>query len=141
MAQFPNVITVLGGVWYRNHKVKVYPSRVAIHDGKSFSDGAFYIGECSEDDGAATYAFSIEALVNKYRLKKYMVKMDIEGAEYEIFKYGNLKWIEQCSILAIETHGWLLPDKGIDEIVVNYMTENGCSMEVLGENKIFKKCI
>ncbi len=137
--QFENVTCLQAGVWYRDHAVKVYPSRVKLHGENSYSDGAFYIGECEEKDPAASQVYSITSLADQYGLKHYLVKMDIEGAEYEIFEQGNLDWINQIPMLVMETHGWLLPDKGIDELVIETMSKAGFHMTTQGENKIFRK--
>lgn len=137
--QFGNVICLRAGVWYRDHVVKVYPSRVKLHGENSYSDGAFYIGECEENDPVASQAFSIASLAEQYGLNYYLIKMDIEGAEYEIFQQGDQDWISQISMLVMETHEWLLPDKGIDELVIGTMNKAGFHMTTLGENKIFRK--
>lgn len=139
--QFDNVQCVNSGVWYRNHTVKVFPSRVPIHGDKSYSDGAFYIGECKEDEDSASEGLSIEYLEQKYQMKNYMVKMDIEGAEYEIFHDGELKWLDSSPLVVMETHEWLLPDSHVDELVDNTMTNKGYSKTQLGENRIYRKLV
>jgi FkbM family methyltransferase len=41
----------------------------------------------------------------------WIVKIDIEGAEAEVFS-KNLEWIEETPLLIVELHDWLLPKKG-----------------------------
>lgn len=137
--QFNNVQCVNSGVWYRNHCVKVFPSRVPIHGDKSYSDGAFYIGECNEHEEGASEGVSIEWLEYNYQMKNYMVKMDIEGAEYEIFKDGELKWLDSSPIVVMETHEWLLPDTHVDLLVDDTMAAKGYYKAQQGENRIYRK--
>lgn len=139
MEQFDNVICIKAGVWYRDASVKVYPSRVKVYPSETYSEGAFYIGECEKTDVEASAGYSIETLVEQYQLKKYMVKMDIEGAEYEIFKLGDLKWLDNCHLFVIETHEWILPETHMDELIETTLKNRGFSKTELGENKIFSK--
>lgn len=137
--QFNNVKCINAGVWYRNHSVKVFPSRVPIHGDKSYSDGAFYIGECDKNDSDASVGYSIEHIAQEQFMNNYMVKMDIEGAEYEIFHDGDLKWINNTPLVVMETHEWLLPDLHVDELVDKTMKKYGYVKTQLGENRIFRK--
>ena len=41
----------------------------------------------------------------------FMVKVDIEGAEGELFS-ENTEWVQQTPLIMIELHDWLLPKKG-----------------------------
>lgn len=138
MSQFSNVICVKAGVWYRDTSVKVYPSRVKVYPSETYSEGAFYIGECEKTDPEASYGYSIESIVKLYNLKNYMVKMDVEGAEYEIFSQGNLDWLNNCRLVVMETHEWLLPETHMDQIIDDIMKKRNYTKTQLGENKIYR---
>lgn len=139
MAQFDNVYCLNAGVWYRDAKVKVYPSRVIVHPSETYSEGAFYVGECSSDEENGVDGYSIETLIKRYDLQNYMVKMDVEGAEYEIFTEGELKWLDNCQLLVMETHEWILPETKMDKVIDSTLTNLNYEKTQLGENKIYKK--
>ena len=42
----------------------------------------------------------------------YIVKIDIEGAEADVFS-GPIEWIDQTPIIILEPHDWLFPGKGV----------------------------
>lgn len=139
-AQLKNVKCIQAGVWYRDHTVKVFPSRVIVKRTGTSSEGAFYIGECEKDEMQyANMGYSLETIISKNKLKNLLVKMDVEGAENEIFCLGKKEWISNCQILIIETHEWLLPDTNIDVIIDEYMQTMQYEKCVSGENKIYIK--
>lgn len=138
MSQFSNVTCVKAGVWFRDASVKVYPSRVKVYPSETYSEGAFYVGECDETDPEASFGYSIESILKKYNLKNYMVKMDVEGAEYEIFSQGKIDWLSNCVLLVMETHEWILPETHMDELIDDIMQKRNYIKRQLGENKIYR---
>jgi len=42
----------------------------------------------------------------------FIVKIDIEGAEADLFS-DNIEWVARTPIIIVELHDWLLPKKGI----------------------------
>lgn len=136
--KYQNIICLQQGVWYRDAYCKVYPGRVIVPISKTRSEGSFYIGECAETDINGIPAQSIETIIAKYNATNCFIKMDIEGAEQEIFELGDLKWLDNCYLLVTETHGWLFKND-MDTMIINKMQEHGYSLSNLGENKIFRK--
>lgn len=134
--QFKNVVCLQNGVWYRDAYCKVYPGRVLMKRSGTCSEGSYYIGECRKEDEGALYALSIQSILVRYGLKNCFIKMDIEGAESEIFEQGDLGWIDACYMLVIETHEWLLNNR-TDLMVTEKMMAQGYCFKELGENKIF----
>jgi len=41
----------------------------------------------------------------------FLVKVDIEGAEKELFS-GNTEWVARTPLIIVELHDWMLPKKG-----------------------------
>lgn len=134
--RFKNVICIQQGVWYRDAYCKVYPGRVIVSPSNTYSEGSFYIGECDKTDKGAVRAQSIESLMREYSIEKCFVKMDIEGAEQEIFEQEDLQWIDKCYMLAMETHEWIFKND-LDLVIIKKMREYGYKYRELGENKIF----
>ena len=138
--QFKNIKCVQAGVWYRDHMVKVYPSRVIVKRTGTSSEGAFYIGECDTNDGMnINMGYSLETIIKKNKLSDILVKMDVEGAENEIFCLGKKEWLKECQILIIETHEWLLPETKMDVVIDKCMKDLQYEKSVSGENKIYIK--
>ena len=70
------------------------------------------------------------------------IKMDIEGAEGNIFGTGrkdNLPWVESAKVVAMELHGDISP--GSDVAVLNYFKgeKSFTKVEWNGEYKVFVK--
>ena len=42
----------------------------------------------------------------------YIVKIDIEGAEADVFS-GSIEWIDRTPIIILEPHDWLFPGQGV----------------------------
>lgn len=137
-SQFGNVECLQKGVWYRDAFCKVYPGRVMMEKSGTCSEGSFYIGECEKEDEGAMWALSIQSIMKNSNMTKCIVKMDIEGAESEIFEIGDLSWLEHCYMLVIETHEWLL-NNNIDSVIASKMEALGFQSSCLGENKIYMR--
>jgi len=58
---------------------------------------------------------TVGQVLKKYDLKIYkpfLIKIDIEGHEKELFK-KNTKWVKLFDVIIIELHDWMLPYKNI----------------------------
>lgn len=65
---------------------------------------AFRVSESSA--GVSVPGYSVQNVLTRVGLGSFdMVKMDIEGAEAEVFANGPLQWLDRCSCLIIEVHG------------------------------------
>lgn len=63
----------------------------------------------------------------------FIVKIDIEGAEDEVFS-GDAEWIREVPLIVIEPHDWLFPGRGT---MVNFFRKISAwnfDIEVRGEN-------
>lgn len=136
MQNLKNVICLNCAVWFRNVYVKVNESTYLVYPSNTPTEGGFYVSECEQDDEEGTYAITINDIVRKYKLKDYLVKMDIEGAEYAIFENGDCEWLNMCKTFVIETHDRFSKDN--DENKIFAVLENTHKFERdLGENKVF----
>jgi FkbM family methyltransferase len=94
-AKYPNITALKGAIWARHETL-------GLVNPEGFSAGhAFSPSQSS--DGVTGY--TIDELIKMYSLGSIdILKMDIEGAEKEIFESEDLSWMDKVSILVIELH-------------------------------------
>ena len=135
-----NIVRYHNGIWYREAYVKVQPSRVVIETSHTGSEGAYYIKECGEEEEGAIQGISIENLVRENSMEKYVIKMDIEGTEKDIYEDIGFGWIDNCKMLFMETHERFFPGSQLDRKIREKMVSCNYKEEIKGENKIYRKC-
>ena len=124
--QFPNVVAVRAGVWYKQTKL-------TIED-----PGKGSWGFIVKEGDSGLQGVSIDELCKKYKVNPSIVKMDIEGSEMVIFEHINETiWIDKVQILMIETHDWLAP--GCDRLIRDTMRDRGFSEERNGGIYVFRR--
>lgn len=122
LAAYPNVTLVSGGVWDTptnlsivNPDAEPWAFRVKEGDGPILG---FTIGQLSE---------------GKHIL---VVKVDIEGAEKELFR-SNTCWMDQTDLIAIELHDWLFPNCGTSQSFMKAIAGRPHQVAMRGENLFF----
>jgi FkbM family methyltransferase len=71
-----------------------------------------YRTEINEENSGGIVALSIAELLEQHRdCEPFICKIDIEGAEQELFS-ANTQWLERFPIVIIELHDWLYPRSG-----------------------------
>ncbi len=69
----------------------------------------------------------------------FIVKIDIEGAELDLFK-KNINWLNDFNIILIELHDWMLPNKSISSSFIKSLSltlkKNKRDLIIQGENLI-----
>lgn len=83
---------------------------------------------------------TINQILKKNHLcKPFIIKIDIEGFEKDLFKQ-NIDWMDKFKIIIIEIHDWMLPNKNISKnfiIALNkVMKKNNRDLVIKGENLI-----
>ena len=76
----------------------------------------------SAADSGNVEIISISSLIKitqDSKLKPFIVKIDIEGYEGELFS-KNVEWIDEFPLLMIELHDWMLPKQGTSK---NFLSE------------------
>lgn len=87
----------------------------AIHAGIASSDGALSIRDSNaETDAYRTVvgggdipALSMATLLREHGGEPFICKIDIEGAEHDLFS-KNVDWIDLFPLIMIELHDWML---------------------------------
>lgn len=95
---YPNVTLVAGAIWSRD-------TALAIENPLD-PPWAFRVGEGAASAACAVPGFTIASLLKEHGLERAdLVKLDIEGAEKELFERGPLDWLERTRAIVIELHG------------------------------------
>jgi FkbM family methyltransferase len=68
----------------------------------------------------------------------FIVKIDIEGFESDLFS-ANTDWLDQVSLVMVETHDWLLPGQFSSRSLQRAMAERPFEMLLSGENIFYVK--
>lgn len=89
-------------------------------------------------DSKSTKAITINDIVEKYAIPTIdIIKIDVEGAEKEIFRKGTFDWLSITKVLIIELHDRMIP--GSSKVFFQAITEYDFSLELRGENLIFTR--
>ena len=109
-------------------------------DDNHVSLGAWgYRTEASKDNSA----LSVKALTIPTIMKQYdmdfvdILKVDIEGAEYELFEKNYEDWIDKVGLVIIETHDRFKPNS--EAMVRKALKGRFDELPMKGENLFFKK--
>ncbi len=123
-----SVICKLGGVWPRRSYLKTIQSPMGKY--------GITVEECDEANSDCI-GYSILELMEQYRLPYLdLVKMDVEGSEYDIFNDDACEmWIRKTSLLIVETHD--RKKEGSERVVVERMQKLGFSSFRHGEDIVF----
>lgn len=66
----------------------------------------------------------------------FFVKVDIEGAEAQLFR-SNTEWVARTPIIAVEIHDWMLPAEGSSSSALRGLADGSREVVVRGENLFF----
>ncbi len=127
---YKNIICLNKGLWSKTAKLQV----IFGEDG----EWGFRVNEIVNGEGEGVEGISINDIVKKYHLRIIdLLKMDIEGSEYEVLKNGNRDWLDICEGIVIETHDDIVPgvDKFVNDLLSKYKYKKAC----LEENQLFTK--
>lgn len=126
--EYSNVTCMKKGLWSKECFLKVIA--------RGTGAWGFMVKEAERESPETISAISIENILNKYNIDKIdLLKMDVEGSEYEIFTANNLSWLDRCDAVVIETHDDIVKDadKTVNDVLANY----GFKKHVHGENQFF----
>ena len=76
---------------------------------------------------------SILADAERDGLAPFLVKIDIEGFEHELFS-RNVEWVERFPVLVIELHDWLMPGQGTARNFLRALAELDRDFVYINEN-------
>lgn len=122
---YANITLVKGAVWHKSEQINVVDN--------GFGEAGFMI---ESGEGANTVkAYTIMEIMDLMNVSTIdILKIDIEGAEKEIFETGADAWIPNTKVLIVETHDRY--KKGTSKAIFNTIGRYDFSLELSGENLI-----
>lgn len=98
---YSQVECIRAGVWNRNAILKV-------EDEHSFGHWGFVCKEVSYESENTVRAIAIDEIMAKYGQTEIgLLKIDIEGAELELFAANYEAWLPKTKVIMIELHDWV----------------------------------
>lgn len=124
-----NVHVLHGGIWNSDEGLHISGNV----DGNECGYAAERVSETACVD---TQGFKISTIMKKYGIAKFdFIKLDVEGAEIEIFDSTSDEWLSDTGVLCIELHDRYRP--GCTEAVYGRMNKYGFKSVIYDENVIF----
>ena len=118
-----NISILNSAAWYKDGSVEILNSNV-LSNGYKFKNSFSSVNK--------TRALTIPSIMKMFNLKNIdLLKIDIEGAEEEIFAIGNLEWLNSVKCIIIEIHSTSFYPK-----ILNIMTNLFESFNI-GEKVLF----
>jgi FkbM family methyltransferase len=125
------------------HNVRGFPKIVPMNVAVASRDARVVVIESNKgawahqtrisDDGHIP-ALSMPSILRMFSDQQpFLVKIDIEGAEEELFS-GDIRWIENFSVVVIETHDWMLPGRAISKNFIKAISGLNRDLLIHGEN-------
>lgn len=124
---YKNIFSFNNALWYNNTKLKI--NNVGVNK------CSITVNEEFSNEGVQT--ITINDIIDKYYLDKIdLLKIDIEGAEKELFENNPHSWLSKTKVLIIELHD--RKKVGCSKAVFEAMLKYNFSTEVKSEYIIFK---
>jgi len=127
-----SVETINGAMWHESGKVKIADD---VSVGESTESFSFKAGG-GDNDGINAYSVA-DILTRKGWDKIDIFKIDIEGAEEELFSYNTKDWINRVNCFIIETHDRYKP--AVTQKIFKALSGESYNTFVSGENLVFIK--
>ena len=99
-ASYKNIKRIKAGLWHKNAHLKVVD--------KQEGEWAFAVEEVAENVEYDISAVTVDSILRDTGFDRIdILKLDIEGAEKEVFGNNTELWIDKVDIVVIELHDWL----------------------------------
>ena len=94
---YDNIHTIQSGIWNKSAYLKVKDV--------GLGNWGFVVEECDTEDAETFKALSISDIMAQYQVDEIdILKLDIEGAEKEVFTHDYDRWLPKTKILIVELH-------------------------------------
>lgn len=132
LAPYKKVSVLQAAVWYK-------PGQLSVYD-KGHGEAAFMVEEPGYEQAqkplSQVPAYTIPQLAEKLGTSSIdLIKMDVEGAEKELFENNADEWLPHTKMLVVETHDRYKP--GTSKALFTALLRHRFLLEVRGENLIF----
>lgn len=129
-AGYPNIELIQAGIWGADGLLRVKDI--------GLGNWGFVVEEATSDDPQSITAVTIEELFRRSGKQQIdILKLDIEGAEKEVFSTGVGPWLDQVNVLIIELHDHLTP--GCSAVFYAATEKYNFQQRQRGENVILVK--
>lgn len=126
LAHRPNVTLIHAGI-------ASAPGQGYLVDPQLGNDG-YRLSSDSYGSLAAVNLLDVASLVKDHQLPQiFMVKIDIEGSEAELFS-ANTSWVDNTSLIIIEPHDWLMPGEETFRNFLSTISTKRRDFLIRGEN-------
>ena len=125
----PNVTFLQAAIWSSN-------TEIAVRGGRGTQGWAFRTSELNQSpaDSPVVPGVTIASLLDRVNTSgPVIVKIDVEGAEDEIFR-NQTEWLERIDLLIVELHDWMLPWRGTSRNLFRAMADLPFDYCMRGEN-------
>jgi FkbM family methyltransferase len=100
--RYPGVTAVRAGLWCRGGHVRI--------ENPEAEPWAFRVGEADAGDASAVVALTVGDAIGSLGGDRIdVLKLDIEGAELDIFSAADLGWLDRVGTIVVELHDRLRP--------------------------------
>jgi FkbM family methyltransferase len=124
---YPNVHLIRGGIWSSDCSLALQNP-----DAESW---AFRVSEVNPTTPGALRGMSLSTLMEEYGFDAIdLLKLDIEGAEEEVFSHADRSWLQKVNNIVIEVHG-----ESAHRAVREALEEYPFEPSIKGEKLIFTK--
>jgi FkbM family methyltransferase len=124
-ANYSNITLAQGAVWNKSEDINLVD--------KGFGEAAYMVEKGSGNNVVRGY--TIDEIMNLMNITTIdILKIDIEGAEKEIFETNFENWITNTKMIIVETHDRY--KKGASKAIFNTIVKYDFSLEVSGENLV-----
>ena len=125
--EFKNIIKLNKALWSES-------TQLAFNNGDDYYKDSVSVGKIDNDFSNIVESIDINTIVKKHNIQKIdILKIDIEGAEFDVFSYNN-QWIEQVRVIIIELHDYFI--EGASNALFKTISKYGFSVLLRGENLI-----
>lgn len=97
-ADLPNITPVHGALWYRQEQLDL--------GNQGDASWTFQVRPAAAEGAGLVRGYSVDELMRSFEAPEIdILKIDIEGAEREVFTMGERGWLDATRSMIIETHG------------------------------------
>jgi FkbM family methyltransferase len=121
---YPNVEPVRAALW-------PYKTALTITN-PTIDPWTFRMKECETDESGDFPVLTMRDVVDWAGEQIGLLKLDIEGAERDLFSDDNLAWLEQVDAIVIEPHDWI--ESGCSQALYRALSTWNFDQHVKGEH-------
>lgn len=135
---YKNITAIKGALWDKKETLFIANREDAVWDDGTLNAGKYMVGSSGAEREKGVESFTIDEIIEKYDMDKIdILKMDIEGAEREIFSGEYDKWLPKVKLFVLEHHDFYKPGatkavfRAISDYDFHFLYDNSDSLETM----------